>query len=236
MKGETMETAPLYELDGVSFDYRLGKVAVRALTDVHLQIPHHAFLCIQGPSGSGKSTLLALLGLIEAPQAGGLRMDGQDLRALREGERNALRRTQLGFVFQDYYLNPVLSGEENVEFLPARQGVPRAERRERVERALREVGMWERRRHRPLEMSGGERQRIAVARALAKQPSVILADEPTASLDSANGLRIVEILRAVNQARGMTVILASHDPQVAALACTVVDLHDGRVVAVSEGR
>jgi putative ABC transport system ATP-binding protein len=231
-----MDSFPLYELNGVTFDYRLGAVAVRALTDVRLSIPRGAFLCIRGPSGSGKSTLLALLGLIEAPQAGHIYMDRQDLGKLRESAKNALRRARLGFVFQTFHLNPVLNGEENVEFLLARQGIPRAERHARVEQALREVGMWERRRHRPRQMSSGECQRIAIARALAKRPTVIIADEPTACLDSATGRRIVEILVATNRAHGTAVILASHDPRVVEHSVTLVDLYDGRVTGVSEER
>jgi putative ABC transport system ATP-binding protein len=163
-------------------------------------------------------------------------LDGLDVGTLRESQKNEIRRRSLGFVFQSFHLNPVLTGEENVEFLLARQGLPRAERRERVGRALREVGMWERRRQRPLEMSGGECQRIAIARALAKKPAALIADEPTANLDSRTGEDIVDLLRQAQETHGTAVILASHDPMVWRNARTVVDLHDGRIARTGDGR
>ncbi len=222
----------LYTLEAVTFDYRLGATLVRALTDVQLTIPHGAFLCLRGPSGSGKSTLLALLGLIEQPQRGHIELDGRDIGTLRESEKNDLRKRKLGFVFQSFNLNPVLRGDENVEYFLARQGIAKDERRERVERALRDVGMWEHRRKRPREMSGGQCQRIAIARALAKKPAVLIADEPTANLDSRTGAEIVELLGTANHIHGVAVVLASHDPMVYERARIIVELHDGRVATL----
>jgi ABC-type lipoprotein export system ATPase subunit len=227
--------SPLYALEKITFDYRLGATLVRALSSVDLTIPHGAFLCLRGPSGSGKSTLLALIGLIEQPQQGQLRLEGRDVSSLRESEKNDIRKRKLGFVFQSFHLNRVLRGDENVEYFLARQHLPRAERRERVEDALREVGMWEHRRKRPLEMSGGQCQRIAIARALAKRPAVLIADEPTANLDSRTGSEIVEILHRANAVYGVAVILASHDPMVYLQARSIVELHDGCLTAGSPG-
>jgi putative ABC transport system ATP-binding protein len=226
-----MESPFLYTLEEVTFNYSLGATLVCALTDVQLAIPQGAFLCLRGPSGSGKSTLLALLGLVEQPQQGRIELEGRDVRTLRESEKNEIRKRKLGFVFQSFHLNPVLRGDENVEFFLARQGLPKAERMDRVERALREVGMWEHRKKRPREMSGGQCQRIAIARALAKRPAVLIADEPTANLDSRTGGEIVEILRTANDAHRVAVVLASHDPMVYSRASIIVDLHDGRVAA-----
>ena len=224
-------TSPLYELRDVSFSYTLGKVNAVALRGITLTVPHAAVLCLTGPSGSGKTTLLNLLGLIEPVQEGHITFDGRAIDALDEGEKNRLRRFQIGYVFQQFHLIPVLDAEENVEFFLARQGLARKERARRVESALVSVGLWEHRKKRPLEMSGGQRQRVAIARALAKEPRVIIADEPTASLDQKTGAAIVDLLLKLKEASNVTVIVSSHDPMVQSRIPSHVVLDDGAVVA-----
>jgi ABC-type lipoprotein export system ATPase subunit len=225
------DTGLLYNIEDLSFEYQLGRQSVTALQGVSLQIQKGCLLCLSGPSGSGKTTLLNLLGLIEPVQKGSVLLEGKNLAALSEAERNHLRRYQIGFVFQSFHLIPVLSAEENVDFFLIRQGIPTTERRKRVQAALEAVGIWNQRAQRPLEMSGGQRQRVAIARAIAKKPEVIIADEPTANLDQLTGREIMEIFRTVNQASAVSVVLASHDPMVQSFAQTRVTLRDGKVVS-----
>ncbi len=220
----------LYTGKGIAFEYRLGTQSVRALGGVDLVLERGGFYCLAGPSGSGKTTLLNLLGLIDTLQTGRLQFDGTDLAEISEREKNRIRRFRIGFVFQNFNLFPVLRAEENVEYFLHRQGVPAAERRQRVAETLKAVGLWEHRHKRPAEMSGGQRQRVAIARALAKKPDVILGDEPTASLDQETGKGIVDTLATLASNSGVTVILSSHDPMVLARAQHVITLRDGRIV------
>jgi ABC-type lipoprotein export system ATPase subunit len=219
----------LFETERLGFQYQLGSQTFTALKDVSLAIDEGDFVCLSGPSGSGKTTLLNLLGLIEPVQGGDIRFEGRSYKSLAESERNALRKTRLGFVFQTFQLFPVLTAFENVEFFLARQGLPVNERRKLSENALQAVGLWEHRNKKPLEMSGGQRQRVALARAFAKQPRVILADEPTASLDQATGRQILEIMRELNAKTGVTLIVCSHDPMVLGFGKTQVRLRDGEI-------
>jgi ABC-type lipoprotein export system ATPase subunit len=220
----------LFTGKGIAFDYRLGTQTVPALVGVDLQLERGGFYCLAGPSGSGKTTLLNLLGMIENVQAGSLLLDGTDLAQISEAEKNRIRRFRLGFVFQTFNLFSVLRAEENVEYFLHRQGVPAAERRQRVADALNAVGLWEHRRKRPAEMSGGQRQRVAIARALAKKPDVIIGDEPTASLDQETGKGIIDTLTSLSRDSGVTMILSSHDPMVLSRAQHVITLRDGRIV------
>jgi putative ABC transport system ATP-binding protein len=185
---------------------------------------------VAGSSGSGKSTLLHLLGGLDRPDAGEVLFAGTDLAARSESERTAIRRHQLGFVFQSFNLVPVLSAYENVEYGLWLDGMARHERRQRVEDALAAVGLADRMHHRPDHLSGGQRQRVALARALVHQPIAVLADEPTASLDSHTGAEIVELLIDLNVKRRTTFVFATHDPSIIARAPRVVYLSDGRVV------
>ncbi len=221
----------LYDLEDVRFGYALGKHRVDALRGVSLSIPRGALVCLTGPSGSGKTTLLNLLGLIEPTQEGTIRFEGKSVSALAEKERNRLRRFDIGYVFQQFHLIPVLSAEENVEFFLRRHDLTLSERRARVASALEAVQLTEQRRQRPLEMSGGQRQRVAIARALAKQPRVILADEPTASLDQATGRTILDLLLKLHASSNVTVIVSSHDPMVHSLIPTQIALRDGALAA-----
>jgi ABC-type lipoprotein export system ATPase subunit len=219
----------LYTLKGAVFSYRMGTVEVPALKGVDLQIPRGSFECLTGPSGSGKSTLLALMGLIENPQDGSVVFEGRELGGLSEKEKNQIRRHRIGFVFQSFHLFDVLDAAENTEYFLQKMGLPAAERAARVEESLRAVGLWEHRHQRPLEMSGGQRQRVAIARALAKRPSVILADEPTASLDQATGREILGIFRRLHAESGVTVLVSSHDAMVMSHFPRLLKMQDGRL-------
>jgi ABC-type lipoprotein export system ATPase subunit len=224
--------AALYDVRNVDFDYPLGNQSVPALRGINLEIAAGDFVCLAGPSGSGKSTLLNILGLIESVQQGTVRFMDESLEDLKEAQKNRIRKFHLGFIFQQFHLLPVLNASENVEYFLIRQGVPRAERKERVRAALEAVGIWDQRAKRPFEMSGGQRQRVAVARAIAKQPRVIIADEPTASLDQQNGRGILEIIRTLNRESEVTVIMASHDQMVLRMVETLVRLRDGQIADV----
>lgn len=220
----------VFEGRGVSLWYQLGDVRVPALSDLNFEIQVGQFTCLAGPSGSGKSTLLNLLGLIEPLQHGDLSYSGRMVSRLTEKQLNHIRRHEIGFVFQSFYLIDVLTAEENVEFFLARQGVPSKERVERARTALEWVGLADHRYKRPQQMSGGQRQRVAIARALAKRPQVILADEPTANLDSKTGSEILSLLVNVCRDYKHTVVMASHDPQAITIADRVLRLSDGRCV------
>jgi putative ABC transport system ATP-binding protein len=210
--------------------YRQGAVRVPALNGVDLAISAGEFVVVAGASGSGKSTLLHLLGGLDRPDEGQVLFDGADLASLSERERTSMRRNRLGFVFQSFNLVPVLTAFENVEYGLWLGGMPRSERRRRVEQALDAVGLAERMRHRPDHLSGGERQRVALARALVHEPAAILADEPTASLDSRTGGEIVELFIRLNASRGTTFVFATHDQAIIARAPRVLYLRDGRIV------
>jgi putative ABC transport system ATP-binding protein len=219
----------LYEGRQLTFAYgRDGKDKV--LNEVDVLIENGEGICLTGPSGSGKSTLLNLLGLIEPPQGGDLRFLDRAVQSMKEGELNDIRRFHIGFIFQDFQLIDVLSVEENVEFFLTRQQVPKKLRQERVAEALSDLGLWEHRHKRPNQLSGGQKQRVAVARALAKQPLVVVADEPTASLDSRTGRQLMENLKSIQEKRGVTLILASHDPMVLGFGLREIRMQDGRIL------
>lgn len=223
----------LYEGRQLTFAYgRDGKDKV--LSEVDLQIESGEGICLTGPSGSGKSTLLNLLGLIEAPQGGDLRFLDRAVRSMKEDELNDIRRFHIGFIFQDFQLIDVLSVEENVEFFLTRQQVPKKLRQERVADALQDLGLWDHRFKRPNQLSGGQKQRVAVARALAKQPLVVVADEPTASLDSRTGRQLMENLKSIQEKRGVTLILASHDPMVLGFGLREIRMQDGRILSTGK--
>jgi ABC-type lipoprotein export system ATPase subunit len=222
----------LYEGRDLSFAYGSGDPV---LDGISIKIAKGEGICLTGPSGSGKSTLLNLLGLIEAPQIGELDLLGAPVARMTEKELNHLRRFHIGFIFQDFQLIDVLSVEENVEFFLTRQQIPLAERRERVKAALQDLGLWEHRHKRPNQLSGGQKQRVAVARALAKHPMMIIADEPTASLDSKTGRSLMQSLKSLQERRGVTLILASHDPMVLEFGLKEIRLMDGRLNPESKG-
>ena len=202
----------LVELHGVSREYHLGKTVVRALADVSLEIERGGFLIVSGPSGSGKSTLLNLIGCIDQPTTGSVVFDGSDVATMSDRELSAFRAHKLGFIFESFNLVPVLNAHENVDYPLRLRKVPSAERRERTESMLEAVGLKDQALHRPGELSGGQRQRVAIARALVTRPELVLADEPTANLDTKTGETIIELMREMRERFGTTFVIATHDP------------------------
>lgn len=221
----------LFDARGVSKNYRQGAVTVQAVADVTLKVAQGDFVVLAGPSGSGKTTLLNLMGGLDRPDQGLMRFGDTDFGACTEAERLATRRDRLGFIFQAFNLVPVLSAYENVEYALWLTGRPRSERKARVVKALTDVGLSHRLSHRPDHLSGGERQRVALARALVHDPHAIIADEPTASLDSHTAAEVLSLFRELNSSRGTTFVVATHDPSIVAAAPRVVRLVDGRVTS-----
>ncbi|NUP53903.1 MAG: ABC transporter ATP-binding protein [Catenulispora sp.] len=219
--------APLVELTGVTRTYGSGRTAVHALRGVDLTVAEGELVVVRGRSGSGKTTLLGLVGGLDRPTAGTVRVAGTDLGTLTDRRLIRLRREAVGFVFQSFGLVPFLSAAENAG-LPLRlTATDPAQRRTRVAELLELVGLTGRADHRPGELSGGEQQRVAIARALAARPRLLIADEPTGHLDAETGLRIMRLLRTVVDQDGISALVATHDPRLAELADTVLDLHDG---------
>jgi len=217
------------QLENVTKIYSIGEVETRALDGVSLSIEEGEFTALVGPSGSGKTTMLQLMGCLDIPNSGTVRINGQDVTRFNANQRADLRREVIGFIFQFFALVPVLSGYENVELPLLLTGVHSKERRERVMELLDAVGLADRAKHRPDQMSGGEQQRVAIARALAPRPRMVLADEPTANLDTENGKQAMEMMQRLNQKTGTAFIFATHDPRVVSFARRVVRLRDGRV-------
>ena len=224
---------PLLEFKGITKDYRLGKTVVRALRGLDLEIEEGEVIAIMGPSGSGKSTLMHIVGALDTPTDGTAFLDGQDLQQLKEQQLVTLRGKKIGFVFQTFNLIQTLSAQRNVELPMIFQGIRKGERARRARELLIKVGLGDRVKHKPNELSGGERQRVAMARALANEPEIILADEPTGNLDTESGTPILEMLKKLSVNDGKTVIIVTHDPDAAAIADRIVRLRDGCVVAVN---
>jgi putative ABC transport system ATP-binding protein len=221
---------PAVETVGLAKSYGSGATAVHALRGVDLRVSSGEFVVIMGPSGSGKSTLLHLIGGLDVPSGGEVRIAGRSLAALDDDALSRMRRTSVGFVFQAFNLLTVLTAEENV-LLPLQvDGVPADEARARAAAALEAVGLSARARHLPGELSGGEQQRVAVARALAVDPVLLLADEPTGNLDSRTGAAVMDLLRRLVDERGQTALMVTHDPRAAARGDRIVWLRDGAVV------
>jgi putative ABC transport system ATP-binding protein len=222
--------APVVRLDQVARTYQLGTISVPALREVSLEIPYHRFSMLIGASGSGKTTLLNLIGCIDAPTRGTVEVCGQNISALDDDGTAAFRARNIGFIFQNFSLVPVLSAYENVEYPLLLIGTPAAERRERTLAMLRAVGLAEQAAQRPNELSGGQKQRVAIARALVKGPQLVLADEPTANLDTATGASIIELMRRVQAESRTTFIFATHDPQLISHADELFLIRDGKIV------
>ena len=210
--------------------YRQNSLAVQALADINLEISKKDFLCLSGPSGSGKSTLLNLIGGLDLPTSGDVSVDGIALSTLDRAALARLRLTRIGFVFQAYNLIPVLSARENVEFVMQLQGVNTAERRTRALDILKEVGLEGLEDRKPGELSGGQQQRVAVARAIVSGPSLVLADEPTANLDSKTAENLMQMLVQMNVEHNVTFVFSTHDKLVMDFSRRLIKLHDGRVV------
>ena len=223
-------TAPLIELKGITRHYGSGEALVRALDGVDLAIGKGEFVAIMGPSGSGKSTAMNIIGCLDRPTGGSYRFNGVEVGTLDQDQRAILRRHFLGFVFQGFNLMPRTTALENVELPLIYKGQPRAERRARAMDALARVGLQGREHHSPAELSGGQQQRVAIARALASEPMVILADEPTGNLDTKRSVEIMELLVRLNRDAGLTIVMVTHEEDMAAFAGRLVVFTDGRVV------
>jgi len=220
---------------GVKKIYRQGSVDVPALRGLDLEVHRGEFAVLAGSSGSGKTTLLNLIGALDRPTEGTIEVDGRDLARLGSRELARMRLERIGFVFQAYNLVPVLTAYENAEYVLLLQGVPAEQRQKKVNDLLRAVGLEGMAHRRPAELSGGQQQRVAVARAIAAEPALVLADEPTANLDSRTGTELVQLMRELNQQRGVTFLFSSHDPKVIDHADRVIQLQDGQILSDSAG-
>jgi putative ABC transport system ATP-binding protein len=228
-------TPPLVDAQGLTKTFPMGAGPVHALRDVSLRIDAGEYLAIRGPSGCGKSTLLHILGCVDTPTSGTLIFEGRPVEALPDAARSAIRLLSIGFVFQRFFLLPMLTAAENVEVPQAEAGVGRAERRKRTAELLSYVGLEHRGHHRPAQLSGGEAQRVAIARALANRPRLLLADEPTGELDYATGEQIAALLDRV-QADGTAVVVVTHDAAIAARAARTLLMRDGRIESDGDSR
>ncbi|HZH03542.1 MAG TPA: ABC transporter ATP-binding protein [Myxococcaceae bacterium] len=222
---------PIVSIVNVVKEYRLGKVVVPALRGVSLEVTPGEFISVAGPSGSGKTTLLNLIGCVDTATSGTVKVGGQDTGKLSERELTRLRLHTIGFIFQSFNLVSVLTAYQNVEFpLLLQKTLSGAERKARVNGLLERVGLGDHAKHRPNELSGGQRQRVAVARALVTRPKIVLADEPTANLDSVTGQNIIDLMKEMNREDGTTFIFSTHDPKVMSHANAVVRIADGKVL------
>lgn len=221
--------SPVIETLGLSRYYGKGNIEVRALDSVDLQISKGEFTAIVGPSGSGKSTLLQLIGGLDKPTSGKVLLDGTAISSMSGRQLSDFRRDHIGFIFQAYNLIPVLTARENVEYIMLLQNRPKKERRQRVQSILNQVGLKGLEGRRPAQLSGGQQQRVAVARALASGPDIILADEPTANLDSATGTALVDMMKEFNEELGMTFVFSTHDPKIMTRAKRLIRLEDGKI-------
>lgn len=224
------EQEPIVKLVDLSKDYPMGNEKVKALRNINLTIKKGEFIAIEGPSGSGKSTLLNIIGCIDNPTSGKIYISGIDVSNLKERELTKIRLLKIGFIFQLFYLIPTLTGSENIE-LPMREAkVPRRKRKTRVKDLLDMVGLSQRGHHYPNQLSGGERQRIAIARALANEPEILLADEPTGEIDRPTSNRILNIFKDLVMGSDLTVILVTHDPKVANQSKRRITIEDGKII------
>lgn len=226
---ETSQRIPTIRLENVHKTYDLGEIQVHALRGVSLDIYPGEFVAVMGASGSGKSTLMNIVGCLDRPTRGKYYLDGKDVSGLSKDELAAIRSRKIGFVFQQFNLLPRTSALENVELPTIYAGVPIEERDRRAEEALKRVGLAERAGHFPSQLSGGQQQRVAIARALVNNPSLLLADEPTGNLDSRTSVEIMEILQGLNDEHGLTVVIVTHEPDIARYAKRAIEFRDGRL-------
>ncbi len=221
--------SPIVQMRGVTKVFKQGDIEVQALRGLDLTVDRGEFVALWGPSGSGKTTALNLIGALDTPTAGTVTLEGKALSSMSRRELSAMRRDRIGFVFQAYNLIPVLTAYENAESVMALQGTPVAERKQRVMALLKDVGLQGMEHRRPHEMSGGQQQRVAIARAIASNPAVVLADEPTANVDSETAEKLLRIMAHLNESLGITFIFSTHDPRVMKYARRLVGLVDGVV-------
>ena len=219
----------IVECIDIKKSYRQGHVRVDALNGITISVAESDFVALAGPSGSGKTTMLNIVGGLDSPDSGLVKVNGRTLNEMSQSELATMRLKRIGFVFQAYNLVPVLSALENVEFVMLLQGVPAAERRERAEAILDDVGLKDMYNRRPSELSGGQQQRVAVARSIVAHPSIVLADEPTANLDSKTGEDLLILMKEMNEKRGVTFIFSTHDKMVMEYARRLIEIRDGKV-------
>jgi putative ABC transport system ATP-binding protein len=220
----------IISLKDVRKEYKLGQSTVRALRGVNLELQQGGYYSIIGPSGSGKSSLLYIVGCMDLPTSGEVWLNGKSLVGLKERELTRIRGQEVGFVFQAFHLNPILTARDNVAIALRFLGVKKRAAQEQAEHWLKKVGLVQRMHHYPSELSGGERQRVAIARAIVKKPALILADEPTGNLDTKRGLEIIELMREINRQENTTIVQVTHDMEVAGMSDVVFTLRDGVVV------
>jgi len=211
--------------------YLQGEIEVHALSDVCLDVERGDFVCLSGPSGSGKSTLLNVIGGLDSPSAGEIIVDGEHFENMKKGQLADMRLHKIGFVFQAYNLIPVLSAQENVEMVMQMQGITAGARAEKALHILKEVGLQGLESRRPAALSGGQQQRVAVARAIVSKPSLVLADEPTANLDSNTASKLLDLMLQMNQEHNITFIISTHDPMVMKMSKRLIKLHDGKIIS-----
>jgi len=221
---------PLIQINQLCRYFGQGDVQVKALEKVDLTIERGEFTAIIGPSGSGKSTLLQLIGGLDNPTSGNILLSGKDIAHMSGKELSDFRRDHIGFVFQAYNLIPVLSAEENIEYVMLLQNIPPLERQKKVSEILEKVGLKGYEDRKPAQLSGGQQQRVAVARAMVSQPDIIFADEPTANLDSATGISLLNIMKDLNEKENMTFIFSTHDPKIMERAKRLIHMEDGKIV------
>ncbi|MBU0484705.1 MAG: ABC transporter ATP-binding protein [Proteobacteria bacterium] len=219
----------IVKLEKISKIYKQGRLEVKAVDDFSLAINKGEFAALCGPSGSGKTTILNMIGALDVPSEGVIYLEGRDLSGLSRTELSTLRRDRIGFVFQAYNLVPVLTAYENAEFVLALQGVPHRQRRERVMSILEEVGLADLADRRPDELSGGQQQRVAIARAIGPEPAIILADEPTANVDSVTAHGLLDLMEGLNKEKGITFLFSTHDQRVMDRARRLIHLRDGKL-------
>jgi putative ABC transport system ATP-binding protein len=229
MESDVKEAEAIVELEDATKVYRQGAVDVYALRGLSLSIKKGEFSALSGPSGSGKTTALNLIGALDSPTEGNIRLEGRNLASLSRRELSHIRRDRIGFVFQAYNLMPVLTAFENAETVLRLQGVKPAERRERVMALLADVGLAGMEDRLPGALSGGQQQRVAIARAIASNPAIVLADEPTANVDSETAEHLLDIMQQLNETRGVTFLFSTHDPRVMSRASRVIRIVDGQV-------
>ena len=226
---------PVLKIEDIHKDYLLGKSVIHALKGLSLSVEKGDFISVVGPSGCGKTTLLNILGCIDKPSSGRVYFRGEDLSKMTDNQEADIRLREIGFIFQSFNLVPVLSCSENIEFPLILAGVPKKERRRRTARLGEIVGLADFAEHKPDELSGGQRQRVAIARALVNNPSLVIADEPTANLDSETGNSILETMNRLNREEKVTFIFSTHNPEIMQYARTIIHLKDGAVTRVDQG-
>ena len=222
---------PIVKLDEVSKYYQQGKVTVKAVENLSLSLDTGDFAALSGPSGSGKTTILNLIGALDEPTSGTIWLEGLDLSQQNRTRLSKIRRDRIGFVFQSYNLIPVMTAFENAEFVLALQGVPADERQRRVQAIMQEVGLGDLMDRRPDELSGGQQQRVAIARAIVPEPAIVLADEPTANVDSATAHDLLDLMEELNINKGITFLFSTHDERVMSRARRLIQLRDGKLAA-----